>query len=400
MNRTRLAAALALALAACGSSDPGKNDAPLGDDDAFHPDASATACPRDPAAPDRARHLVIAHPYDGKGDAATAFEVLNLSATGELSRGGATFDLGRAPFGTIQFTPDGEVGIVPQDDGTLGIFTLAGDGTPTVVEAAFHGGFYADRIVPDPHGDGVWIVDGNTRENGGGIYRVDLACDGTPTDKGLVAAGSTPGGLALVDDTHAVVAGGAVLDSAAGDDVDLLSWGAQPSRLGGADAFGDDNAIIGGSALTGDGTFYLVGDVSQFSGVDNRVAVVSVGASGVAATTVLTPVEDPEGIATAPNAHVGIVTSAFGNKIFVVDDNNGAGWRVRGEVAYQGGGKPQLPGDVAEIHAGTLNGHVFVSENVGVRQLVLGDDGSVTDVGSLTFGDGLDQVAGAIGVQP
>jgi len=43
---------------------------------------------------------------------------------------------------------------------------------------------------------------------------------------------------------------------------------------------------------------------------------------------------------------------------------------------------------------------VLVSENVSVRQLAFHEDGSVEDVGSLAFGDGLESISGAIGVTP
>lgn len=86
------------------------------------PDAPMTAgCGRVAAAADRTRYVVIAHPYTTSGAASPAFEVLQLSATGTLSRftPPRTFMLAtRAPFGTITFTPDGEVGLVALDDGS------------------------------------------------------------------------------------------------------------------------------------------------------------------------------------------------------------------------------------------------------------------------------------------
>ncbi len=388
-------------LAACGGGDASAPDAAV--------DAEVTAdapsgCMRTPAAPDRARFVVISHPFDSAGAAAPVFEVLDLSPTGALTRPQLprTFSLAkRASFGTIEFTPDGEVGLVALENGHLGVFRLDAVGAPTVVQAGFAGSFYADRIVIDPRGDRAWIVDGNTRGNGGGIYLVTIACDGTITDRGLVAAADLPGGLAFTGDGRAVVPASNILDvTTSGLDAHLLRWGDAPSVLGGADAFGDDDAIIGGSALTSDGRVFLVGDKSSFANVPNRIAVVGVGASALTPLNVIAPLEDPEAIATSPFGDVAIVTSAFGDAIFVLDTGGTAGaWRIRGQVSYIQG-SPMLPGDLAKLSRGMLNGHVFVSENVSIRHLAFRTSGAVEDLGSLQLGSGLQNISGAIGATP
>ena len=55
---------------------------------------------------------------------------------------------------------------------------------------------------------------------------------------------------------------------------------------------------------------------------------------------------------------------------------------------------------MVELHRGALLGHVFVSENVAIRQLVFHPNGSVEDLGILEFGDGLSAINGVIGVTP
>jgi hypothetical protein len=340
---------------------------------------------------------VVSHPYDSAGAKSGMYEVLELSAAGALTRPGTTFEMGRASFGSIVFTPDGEVGLVATEDGKLGVFRLVG-GVPAVVHAAFDGAFYASRVVIEPRGDSALVLDGNWRENGGGIYRVTIGCDGTLTEVGKVAAAKLPAALAFTDDAHVVVAATDVMDSTtAGHDVHLLGWSAAPSVLAGSDAFGDDMAIVGGAALTADKQTFLVGDTSQFANVPNRVAAVKVTATGVAKGDVV-PVEDPAAIAASPFGNVAIVASAFGDAIYILDINAGA-WRVRGQVAYVGG-SPKIPADVAQIDRGTLRGHVLVSENVGVRHLAFRETGAVDDLGSITFGMGLQNIAGAIGVTP
>lgn len=389
-----------VALAACGGGGGastidggGQTDAAVG------PDGPA-GCARTPAAADRTRYVVVAHPFDAAGAKANAFEVLELSTTGQLSRPNRTFELGNAFAGTIAFTPDGEVGLVAQEDGTVGVFRLDAAGTPTVVHAGFAGSFYASQVVVDPRGDRAWVIDSNTRENGGGLYLVTIGCDGALTDHGLVAPARLPHRL-VIDGDHAILAAGNILDGmTAGHDVQLVRWGDAPAHVAGVDAFGDDEALIGGAALTADGKTYLVGDFSPFSGVDTRVAVVGVEATGLVARQVLSPIADPQGIATSPFGDVAVVSCGEGDALLVLDTGGqGGAWRVRGEVSYAGAG-PQLSGDVVMIDQGALRGHVLVSELSSVRHLAFRDTGAVEDLGSLSFGSGLQNIGGAIGVTP
>lgn len=398
MFRAMRMSTLAL-VAACGGSTDAPVSPDAGDPD---PDASVgpSGCARTAAPADRPRFVVVSHPYDTAGMQAGGFEVLELSQAGLLTRPNRLFTMGRALVGTIAFTPDGEVGLAALDNGKLGVFRLDAAGVPTVVHAEFDGSFYASRVIVEPRGDRALVIDGNTRDNGGGIYLVTIGCDGTLTDHGLLSAARTPGGIAVLG-TRALVAAGDVLDSASGNDVHLLDWSATPTIATGVDAFGDDEAIIGGTAVTHDGSTFLVGDVSQFSGLPNRVAVVDVTPAGELVARGVVAVEDPEAIVTSPFGAVAVVASAFGDALFVLDadPNIASAWRRRGEVAYSGA-RPQLPGDLAMIDRGMLRGHVLVSENVSVRHLVFGTDGSVADLGSLAFGSGLQNISGAIGVTP
>ena len=379
--------ALVAFVAACGgSSDPDQPATPDAPED-----PGPAGCPRTVAPEDRDRFVVVSHPYTADSMPSGAFEVLDLSLAGELTRPGRTFEMGRAVIGTITFTPDGEVGIAALDNGKLGVFTLAADGTPTVVHTEFAGEFYADRVIVEPRGDRLRVLDGNTPENGGGVYRLTIGCDGTLTDHGQLLSARTPGGAAVI---------GSRLLVATGDGIKIVDLSTTPPSVMADETAFADQPIIGGSALNHDGTAYLVGDVSQFSAAANGVAIVEVdSAQSELSLRIVVPVEDPEAIATSPFGNVAVVASAFGDAIFVLDDQGPDGWRVRGEVDYAGAG-PQLPGDVTSIERGLLRGHVLVSENVSVRHLVFGSDGSVTDLGSLAFGSGVENIGGAIGVTP
>jgi hypothetical protein len=365
---------------------------------------SASGCARAPAAADRTRFVVIAHPYDKDGKSLPAFEVLELSAAGMLTRSSPprTFMLGfRMPFGNISFTPDGKIGLAPLDNGKLGIFALAADGTPTVLDPGFTGSFYADRVVMHPSGERAWVVDTNTRENGGGIYEIEIACDGQIVDRGQVAAARSPGGLAFAG-TRGVIAARDVLDSPkTGSDLHVLDFTTTaPTYAAGGDVFGDDDQMFSGFALSRDGSTAFVGD-SNFGGT-NRVAVAAIGASGVSARQVITMITDPSGIAASPFGDAAIVTSSQppGEGIYVLDTGgSGGAWRNRGKLAVIGG-NAELPGDLVQIDRGALDGRVLISELSRIRQVTFAAGGAVNDAGSLVFGSGLDEICGAIGVQP
>jgi len=49
---------------------------------------------------------------------------------------------------------------------------------------------------------------------------------------------------------------------------------------------------------------------------------------------------------------------------------------------------------------GRLQGRVLVSEVSAIRQLQFGSDGTITDLGRYSFGQGYQNMVGALGVQP
>lgn len=410
-------AAVLAGMLGCGDSRSGldrtaleRPEADAGVDAETRPTTDAGPDPTDapescfpPAPADRTRYAVVSHPYASDGSQARTYEVLTLSPTGALARFSPprTFEMGRATDGRIQFTPDGRLGLVATERGKIAMFSLDADGVPTVIHDEFTGAFYAASLVIDPAGDRAIVLDSNTRENGGGLYALRIACDGALRDGGLIAAGKLPRAFAQVGD-RAVVAASEMLDSSALDsDVHLLRWdaAAPPEIIAKTNAFDDTDPIVGGAALTHDGATFLVGDISAFSGLPNRVAAVAVTADGLQPIASL-DVEDPASIATSPFGDVAVVASAFGDALFVLDrGGTGGAWRVRGEVPYTGPG-PLLPTDLAPIDRGALRGHVLVSENVSVRQLAFRADGSVVDLGSLRFGSDIADIAGALGVTP
>jgi len=362
-------------------------------------------CPRLPGPADRDRAVVISRPYDASGGQASLFEVLTLSASGSLSASGPTFELGRGTLGEIAFTPDGIVGVaVNDDDGTIGVFTLDAAGTPTVVQARFDPGAYASRVIMDASGERVFVLSSQWADVGGGIYSVAIGCDGSPSTEGIVIAAKLPYTLDFLPGAagRAVVASHDIAGSDPAHDVELLQWAVPPALVGGADAFGDDEAIVSSSAVTPDGLYHLVGDNSMFSGIPNRVAVSRILEGGMEAVQILTPIEDPVAIVISPHGNAGLVASGTGDALVVLGYDSSSvstPFSNEGELAITSEAVA-LPGAAVMIERGSLMGRVLVAELSAVRQVQFDADGSVTDLGTTSFGEGLENIVGLIGVQP
>ena len=395
-----LTAAAAATLAACAAEPPATSpDASTATD----ADPDAPTCPRPLAPADRTRKVVVSLPYDSAGHQAPTWALWSLDTAGTLTDTGTRFTMGRATTGEVAFTPDGAIGLAVQDDGSLGVFRVDGDAV-TVVHARFEGSFYAGHVVIADDGAAALVVDGNWANNGGGLYRVDIGCDGTLTDRGRWLPGKLAAGLHVLG-TRALVPAAEFGDgSPPGADVHLLDLTREPpARIASVDAFGDDDAIVAGSAVTHDGRFALVGDNSEFSGVPNRVAVVGVAANGASLTAqdVLTPVEDPIAIVTSPFDDAALVVSGYGDAIYALDYAPAAATpftRLRA-LTYTGA-RPQLPGDAVAITRGALRGLVVVVENTGLRRVRFAGGGVVNDLGKTSTGTGVAAIPGALGIQP
>ncbi len=399
---------LALATSACGGAGDDL-DAPIdgGSSGDPAPLSDASPCPRTPADADRPRKVVVSHPYTSDGDPATRYRVLDLAENGVLTTTATSFEMGRSFSGEIVFTPDGEIGLVAQDDGSLGVFRFDAGGLPQVVHAAFTGGFYADQIVMLPDGATALVLDNQWRENGGGVHRVAIGCDGTLTDLGLWFPAKLPAGLhVLPGGERVVLAAVDVGDSAAGMDVHLLDWFALlvgwPAVRAGVDAFPDDEHIVGSTAITPDGAFALIGDNQGISETPpNRVAVVAIDGDTLTAVDTLSPVLDPFDIVVSPHGDAALVVSGYGDALIVLDHDPEAAapFTVRGEPAYQGAA-PELPGSAVMIERGALAGLVLIAEVSGVRRVRFTAGATVTDLGRVGTGAGTENVVGAVGVQP
>lgn len=358
-----------------------------------------TGCRAAPSSADRTRAVVISHPYDATGAQANAWEVLDLAADGTLTSPGRAFSMGRAIGGTVAFAPDGSLGIAVQDDGTLGVFTLDAERVPTVVDASFAGDpsepFYASQVVFDATGERAWVVDGNWPNNGGGIYAITVDCaTGAPSLEGKVISTKLASALYPLADGRAIVVA-AEVDGAADGDTWLLSWGDAPAAIGAVALFDYPDAIPGGSTVTPDGKFAIVGDYSEFSGADNRLGVAAIG-DGLTIAQEITPFLDPIAMVASPLGDGLLVLSGYGDAI------EGFSYAPAADSPLTAGSHvdSQLPGAVDVVRTGPAAGIAVVTEVSGVRRVRFDGAGGLDDLGRLDLGGTMTAIPGAVGIQP
>lgn len=354
------------------------------------------SCSRDPLPADRDRFVVVGHPYDDSAGEFGSYEVLGLSGDGELSELGETFVMGESAETTFVFTPDGELGFSAQEDGTIGVFRLDEDGAVEVLDVGFEGSFYANKLTMGLDGSTLYVVDVNFPKNGGGVYSVAIGCDGTLTDQGRLFESKNAESMHFLGEgDRAVLAARGALGST---DVVHAHTITMPDTLEESVAlFPDDDAILSWSAVTRDQRFLLVGDNSSFSGIPNRIGIAEITAGGLVAKPAIADFEDPFAIATSPFNDAAIVTSGFGDDIFVFDydPDAAAPFTLRGPLSETS--KPQLPGALATLDRGPLDGLVLIGDVRGVYALHFEPNGVVVDDG--VFELDLSNVIG-IGIQP
>lgn len=369
---------------------------PLDDDD--DDDGPWPGCRSEPPPEDHDRVVLVAHPYAvDQGE----WGVLSLGVDGDLTDTGQVLSAGRAPWGDVVFTPDGEIAFGVNEDGTLSVFEVGSGGEVEVADAAF-GGFYASRVVVEPGGEVAWVVDGNWANNGGGLYRFSIDCSEAVFGAAeRVVEGKLPADLLLdpARDDRGLLVGREIPGTESGDDAALLAWPPTGEASGGVDAFGDDEASVSDAVLTGDGRFALIGDYSAFSGIPNRLAIVALSDEGVSPHQVLPDVYDPMALVASPFGDAVLVVSGYGDAVFVISNDGAGGFAFEGEPAYQGP-SPQLPATASAVERGELVGLILVSENQGVRGMQFTGEGTVEDLGVLVSGVGNDSISGALGIQP
>ena len=277
------------------------------------------------------------------------------------------------------------------------------DGGVTVLRAVWSPGVHVSRVVMAPGGNRLLLLDGSWPAQGGGLYQVPLACDGTPGPATRILAARNTRAFVLVPGRphRAVLVAQGLPGAPAADDVSLLSWLHPPLRVTGAEAFGDGDAIVSAAAFTPDGRWLLVADDNGFARAPNRVAVVGLEGDVLTPAEVVTPIRDPVDLAVSPDGSTVLVSSGLAGALVILrrTGNPAAPFRLAGEVAYRGP-RPRLPGAMVEVDRGPLAGLVIARENTALRRLRFVAGGRVVDLGPIPTGTGTDAIVGALGLQP
>ncbi|MGC4120960.1 MAG: hypothetical protein QM765_41570 [Myxococcales bacterium] len=372
------------------------------------PDAGFVSCGRVAKSPDRPRKIVLAHPFTddpANNNKAKVWDILDLSTTGEVTMPNprVSFTMGRGSYGEVVFTPDGEIALAPQDDGTLGVLKFDAAGNVQVLHTHWTDGFWVDRLVMDSTGDRFYAVDGEWPNIGGGIYSVRIGCDGSLTNEGRILSAKSPAALVYLPGRapQVFLFGKEVLTATPLAHAHLLDWGATPSLVASGTVFPDDDAIVSDARVMPDGQWLLLSDNSGFG--THRVAVAELQPSGIRAVQILTSFNDPAQVVPSPYGNAAIVVSGEGNSIhrLTFDPSSAnAPFAVAGTIAYLGGTKPELPLVAVAMQSGNLFGRVYIAELSGIRQVQFEANGGVTDLGLTKFLTGFDGITGTMGVQP
>lgn len=348
-------------------------------------------------APNRVRKLVVARPYDDDAMPSGLFVVHDIALDGSLSPPSGQFTLARASGGKIQFTPDGTVGYVRLDDGKVGAFRLLADGSTEIIHQAFQPSEYVSQVVIDPSGEYLYMITVGFRNVSGGIYRAKIDCKtGELTDEGLITPAKLAYGMEFISKTKAYVEAFDIADTEVLGHVHEITVGESITRVQSGIAFTTEDVGLGGFAVTPDAKFAIVGD----SGLFNTHSVSVVSLTPTIAPVQNFPAEDPYDIIVSPFGNAAVVLESQGDNIqvYAVDTTKSEPLTLRGPL--QTAVPKLLPTDLVMVRQGELNGHAFVTENVGIRHIVFRPSGTVDDLGLTSNGAGLAGISGAIGVQP
>lgn len=378
--------------------------------------APAPTC-RGARAANGARRAVVSLPYTSGAMPSTRYELYTLDEAGQLSADGVSFEMGRATGDRILFTPDGRVGVVRQDDGSLGIFELTAAGV-TVLDPGYRGlagkvdetqQRYFSAITMAPDGSAVYATNGSWRNVGGAIWKIPLDCDtGMPGLEVKLAESKLPSAMRLLpgDEARAVVAAHDILDSSGREDAHVIALddaGMAATRTTSGRVFMDEDAIITALGVTQDSNYVLLGDSNLFSDVNNnRVGVLEIDDTyNLNPIQIIPNIRDPAAIQTSPYNNAAIVTSLEGNAIQVLGyDPTDAAAPFSHMGKLMTSTPALLPSAMVQITHGDQNGTVLIAENISVRVVQFSPMGQVTELDFETRGEGVENIIGAIGVQP
>jgi hypothetical protein len=342
-----------------------------------------TACHEDQQ-PEQTQLIFYSTPYDSSGGQSERwfFGTVEENFIVEVD----SLDIGRSILNTISFTPDGMLGYIATQDGSIQGISIDSNDVPTLLPENNWSDVYASSVVVDSTGENLWIVDPNWPENGGGVYICAISCDGTLSPPERIMESKNAHRLLILDKEKILL----TAKEAQGEQGDLfiIEDGSVEHAY---TLFTQGDAIHSAASVNRERTQVLIGENSEFSGMDNRLASYSLTTEN---QDEITPFLDPVDILSHPNDIGFLIVSGYGNRIEFMNGEDFS----REEPSYEGQ-KPQLPGRaVMGLES------IFLAENQGVRMLTWSDAG-VQDNGILPIQtqrdvEGFEAIIGGLGIRP
>ena len=275
--------------------------------------------------------MVVSKPFDG---AQTEW------ATGTLQGLEGSMTLGRTFANEVAWTPDGQVGAVAHEDGSLSVWTREGP-----LAAAMSGEWYASRVVAHPSGRAFIIVDGNWPNNGGGLFTLPINCDNSLGTVERLNTSKLATDVVFVGDEALVVA-----VEVEGHPGHIHRLDEDWQVLQSAVVFDYEGSSPSDAELGPDGSIWVT-DISMWGDDENRVVILEPDLS-VRATVL---VRDPLDIAVSDTA---LVLSGFNDEVLLVG--------LDGQILARA--SSELPTSVVLAQGGAL-----VVENTRLRLFSLQD---------------------------
>jgi DNA-binding beta-propeller fold protein YncE len=313
------------------------------------------------------------------------------------------FDIGLNAT-ALAMVPSGEMALALGEDGTLTSLSIGGVNDVSVVDTVeLPSGGYSDLLIPD-HAQFAYAWNKNSTDDSG-ISTVLLQCDGTLT---LHSDAFFPvilaEGMALYNNgQRAFVVGGQQSFNEPETPEDMRIFSVKESggfsEIGAFDIF-SDFIWSGRVAVSPDGTVGVVPNASAFSTEGGTVMVVDIGNDTISQSHSIPDLSDAFRAMFSPDGQTVLVTQVEPGRVAVLQDL-GTGLEVV-DTLYGIG----LADDFDMVRRGGLSGTVLIPSTdptepgPNVAILSIDGPGTVSDLGQVEFGSGLNQIPGAIAIQP
>ncbi|MBU1900303.1 hypothetical protein KKB55_21385 [Myxococcota bacterium] len=359
-------------------------------------DGGATGCGA-PLDPDRARIVLVAHPFSDDPEVPGAeISLIELPVEGDTARILSRVDLG-ARVARMTFMPSGRLALISTEDGALHSFDPARAQVLDTLQVDEVG---ASDLVAHPDDERVFVVTHNVTE-ASGVFTARVDCEGRlsldPAHLGLRLCPA----MALLpqDPSRALLLGGqAGFAPADSRDLRLLRWEAGRWIEEGAFDIWGDFVSTTGIAISPDGRAALIPNGSPFSDEGAQVLVVGIEGDQLRALGRLTGMEDAMQARFAPEG-TGLVTLGEPGRLVVITEEGGA-WAERTRISGVG-----LADQLGIVRTGRGRGLILapaIDPRQGARLVVLRElgYGAVETVLIFPLGEGLTAIPGAVAVAP